>query len=304
MIATVAVHQIESLWRRRVLVTLLGAIVGVNVLAGVLGWASRTTISGVFDESVKLLKSRGLGAPPNPFLLKPTLSLLSNEIIYVTMIGALVALVLGHMVVAEDETGGVGRIVFSRRITRLQFAVGKIVAVAAILGVGMLGCVGVSIAALVAVNRGFPSGGDIGRLFGFFGFSWVYLMLFALVGMVNLLVTKRRSLGLLTAMGTWLVITFVIPQFTSGLRPSQSLNPIVDSISASQAFFKITSKARPFSLSEQSKTVSGRILATSPSESFGHTIVRVLPIFGALVVLALMVARLINSHDYARGTDE
>ena len=304
MIATVAVHQIVSLRRRRVLITLLGAIVGVNVLAGVLGWASRTTISGVFDESVKLLKSRGLGAPPNPFLLKPTLSLLSNEIIYVTMIGALVAVVLGHLVVAEEETGGVGRLVFSRRITRLQFAAGKIVSVAAILGVGMLGCVGVSIAAFFAVNRAFPSGGDIGRLFGFFAFSWVYLMLFAMVGMVNLLVTKRRSLGLLTAMGTWLVITFVIPQFTSGLRPSQSLNPIVDAISTSQAFFKITSKARAFSLSEQFKAVSGRILATSPSESFGHTIVRALPIFGALQILALIVAWLINGLDYSRSADE
>ena len=304
MISTIAVHQIVALRRRRVLATLLGAIVGVNLLAGVLGWASRTTISGVFDESVKLLNTRGLASPPNPFLLKPTLSLLSNEIIYVTMIGALVALVLGHLVVAEDETGGIGRLVFSRGITRLQFATGKIVSVAAILAAGMLGCVGVSIAALVAVNRTFPSGGDIVRLFGFFAFSWVYLMLFAMVGMVNLLVTNRRSLGLLTAMGTWLVITFVIPQFTSGLRPSQSLNPIVDPISTSQAFFKITSKARPFSVSEQFKAVSGRILATSPAESIGHTIARALPIFGSFVLLALIVARVINGHDYARCADE
>ena len=304
MIATIATHQILALRRRGALRTLLSVIVGINVLAGVLGWASRATISGVYDESVNLLKTRGLTAPPNPFLLKPSLSLLSNEIIYVTLIGALVALVLGHLVVAEDETGAIGRLVFSRRVSRMEFALGKIASVAGILGAAMLGSAGVSIAALVVVNRALPSGSDVARLLGFFAFSWVHLMLFALIGMLSLLVMRRRSLGLLSAMGAWLVVTFVVPQFTSGLRPSQSLNPIVDSISTSQTFFKITSKARPFSIAEQFKSVSGRILATGPQETVGHTILRALPILLGAFVLALAVAGLINIHDYARSSNE
>jgi ABC-type transport system involved in multi-copper enzyme maturation permease subunit len=154
------------------------------------------------------------------------------------------------------------------------------------------------------VNRAFPSGGDVARLLAFFAFSWVYLMLFALIGMLSLLVMRRRSLGLLSAMGAWLVITFVVPQFTSGLRPSQSLNPIVDPISTSQTFFKITSKARPFSLAEQFKAVSGRILATTPQETVGHTIIRALPILLGSFVLAMAVAGLINVHDYARSSNE
>ncbi len=301
MIATVASHQVLALRRRRVLGVLVGSLVGVTALAGILGWASHQTIIGVYDESVKLLATRNLAAPPNPFLLKPVLSLLSNMVIYVTMIGALVALVLGHLTVAEDDTTGIGRLVFSRRLSRPQYAIGKIAASGLVLGVSMLACAVVSVVALVIVNRVVPSAGDIGRLGLFFGFSWLYLMVFALVGMVTLLMTGRRSLGLLSAMGVWLVVTFAVPQFTSGLRPSQSLNPIVDPISTSQTFFKVTSRARPISIAEQFKEASSRMLRTAPGEPLADTLLRVVPIVAAFALLLAVTVRLVQRHDFSRS---
>jgi ABC-type transport system involved in multi-copper enzyme maturation permease subunit len=301
MIAVVASHQVLALRRRRILGVLVGSLVGVTVLAGILGWASQQTIIGVYDESVTLLASRGLSAPPNPFLLKPVLSLLSNMVVYVTMIGALAALVLGHLTVAEDDTTGIGRLVFSRRITRPQYAAGKIAAAGLVLGASMLACAVISVAALLLVNRRFLSVVDIGRLGLFFGFSWLYLMLFAVIGMITLLMTGRRSLGLLSAMGVWLVITFAVPQFTSGLRPTQSLNPIVDPISTSQTFFKITSRARPFSISEQFKEASARMIRTAPAEPINDTIIRVLPIVAAFGLLCAITIRLVKRHDFSRS---
>jgi ABC-type transport system involved in multi-copper enzyme maturation permease subunit len=301
MIATVASHQLLALRRRGVLGFLVGSLIGVTVLAGILGWASHQTIIGVYDESVKLLASRGLGAPPNPFLRKPVLSMLSNMVVYMTMIGALAALVLGHLTVAEDDTTGIGRLVFSRRLNRPQYAAGKIAAAGVVLGASMLACAIVSVIALSLVNRVLPSVGDIGRLGLFFGFSWLYLMLFVLTGMITLLMTGRRSLGLLSAMGVWLVVTFAIPQFTSGLRPSQSLNPIVDPISTSQAFFRVTSRARPFSISEQFKEVSARVIRTAPAEPIMDTMIRVLPIAVAAVMLCVITVHLVQGHDFSRS---
>jgi ABC-type transport system involved in multi-copper enzyme maturation permease subunit len=301
MIATVASHQILALRRKRVLGFLVGSLIGVTVLSGVLGWASHQTIIGVYDESKKLLGSRGLGAPPNPFLLKPALSLLSNMVIYVTMIGALVALVLGHLTVAEDETTGIGRLIFSRRLSRRQYAAGKVGASAVILALSMVACALVSVLALWIVNRSFPNVGDIGRLAMFYGFSWLYLMVFSLVGAIALLATGRRSLGLLTAMGVWLIVTFAVPQFTSGLRPSQSLNPIVDPISTSQTFFKITRRARPFSIAEQFKEGSSRILHTGTSETVTNTMVRVAPILAVAALLFALAISLIQRHNYSRS---
>jgi ABC-type transport system involved in multi-copper enzyme maturation permease subunit len=304
MIATIVSHQLRALRRQKAIGVLLGTLIGVNVLAGVLGWASKLTIGGVYEESVKLLAARGLSAPPNPFLLKPPLSLLSNEIIYVTMIGALAALVLGHLVIVEDEIGGNGRLLFSRQTSRSQFALGKVASVAVVLGLGMVACLLVSVVAVILVNRSLLSSDDGLRVGLFFSCSWLYLMVFALIGMLTVLVSRRRSLGMLFGFGVWLVITFVVPQFTSGLRPSQSLNPIVDPVSTSQTFFNVTAKLRPVSIAEQFKTASRSILKTSPAQGAGETLVRMIPLAAFALLLIVAVHRAICRHDYSRSLDE
>ena len=302
MIATVASHQVLSLRRQRVFLAMLATLLAMTALAGVLGWSSHQTIGRVYDEAVKLLASTGKPAPPNPFLLKPTLSLLSNMVVYIPLIGALLALIVGHLSIVDDETNGTGRLVFSRQISRTSYVLGKIASAAVVLVVVLAASLFISVAALLIVNRTI-AGADLGRLLSFYGLSWLYLMVFALIGMVTVLMTQRRSIALLSAMGAWLAITFVIPQFTSGLRPTQSLNPITDPASTSQTFFKITSKLRPYSVVEQYKQASGRILQTAPAESLGQTIQRVLPIVGLAVVLALLTIRLVQRHDFSRSAN-
>ena len=302
MIATIASHQVLSLRRQRVFLALLATLLTMTALAGVLGWSSHQTIVRVYDEAVKLLASTGKPAPPNPFLLKPTLSLLSNMVVYIPLIGALLALILGHLSIVDDETNGTGRLVFSRQITRTSYVLGKIASAAAVLAVVLAASLLVSVASLLVVNHTIAVG-DLGRLGLFYALSWLYLMVFALIGMVTVLMTRRRSIALLSAMGAWLVITFVIPQFTSGLRPTQSLNPITDPASTSQTFFKVTSKLRPYSVVEQYKQASGQILQTATAESVGQTIQRILPIAGLVVVLALVTVRLVQHHDFSRSAN-
>lgn len=301
MIGVIASHQVLSLRRQRILTLSFATLVGVTVLAGVLGWSSHQTIVGVYDEAVKLLATRSMGAPPNPFLLKPVLAMFSNMVIYITMIGALVAVILGHVTIADDEANGIGRLVFSRQVTRVHYAIGKLAAAAVVLAAVLTACAVLSGAALALVNRTVPSASDVGRLAGFYVFSWVYLMLFVTVGMVTVLIARRRSLGLLSAIGVWLVVTFVFPQFTSGLRPTQSLNPIVDPVSTSQAFFRVTARARPYSISEQFKEASGRILATAPHETIWDTTRRILPIAVLLAVLVAGFMALVQKHDFSQS---
>jgi ABC-type transport system involved in multi-copper enzyme maturation permease subunit len=301
VITTLASHQLLSLRRQRVAPATVGVMAAVTALAGVLGWSSHRTIVGVYDESVKLLAARGQPAPPNPFLVTPSLSMLSNMVIYITMIGALVAIVAGHLAVADDENGGVSRLVFSRQVSRPTYTIAKIVAVGELLAATCAACTLVSIAALTAVKHTTPTAGDMARLFGFFTFSWLYLMVFALVGAVCLLLARRRSLGLLAAIGVWIAVTFALPQFTSGLRPTQSLNPIVDPVSTSQTFFRITAGARPYSVAEQFKEASGRILATTPPEPALHTALRIAPVLGAFALLVTAMFLLVARHDYSRS---
>ena len=105
-------------------------------------------------------------------------------------------------------------------------------------------------------------------------------------------------------MGAWLVITFVMPQFTSGLRPTQSLNPITDPVSTTtDASSSITSKLRPYSVVEQYKEASGRSprkprSAESPSDSLAPDRS---PSLGSFLVLGVLTSALINRHDFSRS---
>ena len=303
MITAIASQQVLSLRRQRILTVLLVSFVTMTVLAGFIGWSSHNTIIRVYDQAVKILAAAGKSAPPNPFGLKPPLSLLSNMAIYIPLIGALLAIVVGHLAMAEDQANGLGRMIFTRQISRTSYVAGKIVAVAAVLAGMLAASLAVAITSLVLVNSSAPTASELLRLAGFYALSWLYLMVFALIGMVTVLITRRRSLGLLSALGVWLVVTFAFPQITSGLRPTASLNPINDPVSTSQTFFRLTAKARPLSIGEQYKEASARILQTAASESFSQTIVRVVPLVVVLAVLAAMTVLLVKRHDYSRSTD-
>lgn len=305
MIGTIAAHQLLSLRRQRTFTALLFMFLAMAAVAGVIGWSSRQTIVRVYDEAVKLVASRGEAAPANPFDAKPPLALLSNMAIYVPLIGALLALIVGHLSLADDRSSGLGRLIFSRAVSRSAYVLGKVLAAAVVLVVVLSASFAISVLSLWIVNRRIPSADDLARLGGFYALSWLYLLLFALVGMATALMTKRRSLALLGAISVWLVVTFAVPQFTSGLRPQASLNPVADPVSLSQTFFKITAKARPFSVTEQFKEASARILETAPSESATDTIVRVLPIAGLALAMMLLALVLVTRHDYSSsGADD
>ncbi|MEZ5217843.1 MAG: ABC transporter permease subunit [Ilumatobacteraceae bacterium] len=304
MIATIARHQVRSLVRQRTFVSLLGVFGVMTVLAGVLGWSSHHTIVRVYDQAVILLDGQGRPAPPNPFTLRPRLSLLSNMVVYVPLIGALLALVVGHLSVVDDQSGGVGRLVFSRGLDRRTYVVGKLAAAAFVLATVATMSTVISAASLLIVERTLaPS--DLARLVAFFALSWLYLMVFASIGMVSGVASRLRSLGLLSALGAWLVITFVVPQFTSGLRPTASLNPITDPVSTSQSFFRATAKLRPLSIAEQYKQASAHLLQTATThESAVRLLGHLVPIAGALVLLAAVLIDLVGRHDYSRSASD
>lgn len=301
MIATIARQQILALRRQRVFVSLLTLMLAMTAVAGVLGWSSHRTIVGVYDQARILLAQRGEPAPANPFTLKPTLSLLSNMEIYIPLIGALLAIVLGHLSIADDEASGVGRLVFSRPVNRRTYMAGKIVAAGIVLATLLVASVAVSAVSLWIVNSAVPTGSEFARIVAFYAVAWLYLMVFAVIGMLTMLLAGRRPLALLSAMGAWLVITFVVPQFTSGLRPVASLNPIVDPVSTSQRFFQVTQHARPASIVEQYKTISAQLLEIAPTEPTGHTLARLVPLVVVLLATSIAVMFAIGPHDFSKG---
>lgn len=302
MIATIAAQQVTVLRRQQVVISLLALMLLMTVIAGVLGWSSHRTVLGVYDQATTLLAGRGDPVPPNPISLKPSLSLLANMEVYVPMVGALLALLIGHLSIVDDVASGVGRLVFSRPIDRRSYLAGKILAASGVLlALAALSCV-VGILSVTAVNAALPTGGEVARIAAFYSVSWLYLVVFALVGMITVVAIGRRPISLLTALGVWLVITFVLPQVTSGQRPTASLNPVVEPTTTSQAFFRATSWLRPISLVEQYKTASAQLLEIGSPGQTTATIVHVIPIALAVIVASATAFITISRNDVSKGT--
>lgn len=301
MIGTIASQQVLALRRQRTFVALLVLFVVMTALAGLIGWSSSRTINRVYGQAVLILGHAGKPVPPNPIGTKPTLSLLSNMTIYIPLVGALMAIVLGHLSIADDRSTGVGRLLFSRQLSRSSYLLGKLAGSAAVLAVVLAVSELVSIVSLAVANPTLPTAGDLLRLTLFYALSFVYLLLFCLIGLLTTLVARRRSMALLAGMGVWLILTFAVPQFTSGLRPTASLNPVTSPATTSTAFFRFTAKLRALSLTEQYKHASADVLHVGATEPAGTTAVRTLPLVLVAAALAGATAGVARRGDWSRG---
>lgn len=162
--AVFAAQHLRSLVRRRTFVLMLCVLLLMTALSGFIGWSSHSAITRVYDETVRTLEAAGKTAPPNPFVSKPRLSLLNNMIIYVPLIGALLAIVVGHMSVMDDRQAGVTRIIFSRPVARSSYFWGKLAGSALAVAAIMAACLVLSVIALTLINRGLPTGSEFLRL--------------------------------------------------------------------------------------------------------------------------------------------
>jgi ABC-type transport system involved in multi-copper enzyme maturation permease subunit len=298
--ATIARQHLVTLTRRRTFVLMLSVLLLMTALSGFIGWSSHRTIIRVYDETVRTLTAAGRQAPPNPFASEPRLSLLNNMIVYVPLIGALVGIVIGHLGMMGDRQAGVTRVIFSRPVQRSSYFWGKL-AGSAIAGTAiMAACLVLSVIAVALINRDVPTFPELVRLALFYALSGLYLFLFVLVGSVAALLTRSQSMALFVAVAVWVLVTFATPQFTSGLRPVASLNPVADVVTTTNsAFFRATSKAKPIAVNEQYKALSTRILTEGSRLEPAKTAGQLAPIAAFTLLLAAWTARLVRRHDFS-----
>ena len=256
----VARQEIRAITKEKTFVLLLVIFIGMTLASTYIGWSSHHTIQNVYDSSIQLLQEEGKPVPPPPFESATQLSLVKNMIIYIVLIGALLAITLGYLTGIRDRKAGVTRIIFSRNITRRQFLLGKVLAVLFVLGCMLLIALMVSVVSLMVLSS--LTFGDVMRIAGFYGFSLMYLVGCALLGLLFALMRKTSTIALLGPVIIWLAITFVIPELTSALYPTASLNPTLPQtdVLQSTALNAIHTAVYPLSISEQFKVVAEHIL--------------------------------------------
>ena len=256
----IAKNEIQHLFRERTFFLILTVFILISLASTYIGWASQHTVESVYQESVITLQSIGKTVPPSPFSNLPPLEIVKNMIIYVILIGSLLAITIGNSIGTKDQRAGVVRILFSKPLTKKEFLIGKALSLGlvlfAILAVSLIiSAVSVAILSQMSVVL-------LLQLIEFYVVSFFYMLGFGFLGLGFGLMKRNSAIALLTPVIIWVIITFVLPEMSSALYPTSSLNPILPQteILNSPILSAINNVFYPFSVSEHYRVLSSGIL--------------------------------------------
>lgn len=183
-----------------------------------------------------------------------------NAIIYVTLIGALLAIVMGAQATLRDRKAGTSGLVLSRPVAGVARLCGQFAGVGTVLA-GVLALSMMLTWTIISAIVGAVLGVDATlRLIGFGALSWLLLAIFVLLGMLAGLRSRREASALLVPFVVWSLLAFVVPQIGTAARPVSLLNPVPAVVSSGSGFELAATITGPLSVTEQFKRLSGLLL--------------------------------------------
>lgn len=276
-------HEMLSTRRARTAHVLLIVFIGMVVASSVIGWVTNQTVTNVYERAV----ADGLTTAPNPFTGVSPLYYARNAVIYVLLIGSLMAIVLGAQATLRDRKAATSDLVLSRPVGSASRLLGQLAG----LGVTLAAVIGISFSAswliLSAINGGPLVWADTGRVVVFAILSWVLLVTFALLGMLTGLRSKHETTALLVPFVIWSAVAFVLPQIGTAARPVALLNPVPQVSSTGGYFDAMSTITGPLSLTEQFKRASSIVLQ-DPAVT-GDAMPSILILLAFLVVMTVVV---------------
>jgi len=249
-------HELLSSRRERLPQVLLVVFLAmVSVSAGI-GWITNHTVTGVWEKT----RAAGLTTSPNPFTDVSALYYARNTVIYIVMIGSLLAIVLGVSSVLRGRASGTVDLILSRPISTRTYLAARLTGMATWLAAVVAVAGVISWISLTIIGRQPLAWADSARLVGFFALAWAFVVAFVLLGMVSALYARRETTALLVPIVVWSVVTFVLPQLGTAAHPVALLNPVPAIANQGGSFPLIQSIVGPLSISEEFKTASGILL--------------------------------------------
>ncbi|MEN3003985.1 ABC transporter permease [Dehalobacterium formicoaceticum] len=176
-IMTLARKEVKTAFRDYIFLIVTGLFVLLSVISVYIGSSTKNAELQAYQDIVQLLKSQGATSLPVPPAIYP-LSVLSNIVSYVSMIGAVVAIFLGFESFSGERNNGTLKLIAVRPVYRDQIVTGKLLGGGMVIGV-LLGIILIfNLVLFVFVSGLTPGINEIIRLLSFFLLAFVYMMVF------------------------------------------------------------------------------------------------------------------------------
>ncbi|RFA06532.1 hypothetical protein B7R54_19400 [Subtercola boreus] len=277
-------HEMLSALRDRLPRTLLIVFLGMIAASSLIGWLTNQTVTAVYNQ----LLTDGLTKAPNPFTGVSPLRYMSNTVIYIILIGALLATVAGVQASLRDRKTNTADLVLSRPVSTIGYLTGKL------LGQGVWLAMILSISAVTnwisisAITGTVLSATQAAQIALFYSTGWVFLMGFLSIGMISGLRSRTEATALLGPILFWAVLVFVVPQLGTAAHPVSLLNPVASPPSQGGFFQLMNAALGPLAIGEHFKTASSFVLGMNSSDASPGLSFAVIVLFAVTTIAALL----------------
>lgn len=275
--------------RERTVALLAVMFVGLVLVSAWLGWQATATVNRIYLDAATFLQKARQPVPSNPVLDISPLSLMRNMSVYVALIGALSAIVIGNRLVGLDRKAGVLPLIGTRAFSQTGYAAGKIAALTGLIGLLVLTAAVVATITFLMLPAVTLTVAQWGQLASFMALSTLYMALFGLIGLGSAAAARSEAVGLLVPVTLWLTVTFILPQLTANLNPTAAINPISALVAPPETpIFHWTAQILgPISVADSFKFASAGLLDYLPQ---GITSPSIIPPVADLVLASALAA--------------
>ena len=140
------------------------------------------------------------------------LVLLRGAFEYVEIIGAVVAIALGYLSVSRERANRTLPLLRSRPVTTGELTAGSLLGALALIATIVLTAAAVAVICLGLIGHSWVHGIQIPKLALAYLAAVIYMFVFYCLGALITARTKVVSVGLLVALGIWLVVVLILPQ--------------------------------------------------------------------------------------------
>ncbi|MCA9988874.1 MAG: ABC transporter permease subunit [Anaerolineales bacterium] len=223
----IARKEIRAAFRNRIFLLITLLFLGLSILSVYIGSTTKKAEMRIYDDTIASLQASGetiLPAPPEIH----TLTILNNLTEYISMVGAILAVMLGYNALIEEKESGGLKLILSRPVFRDQFLIGKFLGNAAVIALLLALVFVFNVVLLVGVGGIVPTAAEVLRLLTLISLGFVYMMIFLSVAMFLSIRLQDSGTVFLVALVIWMVFSFVIPQMAETQMANSS---VINSIS-------------------------------------------------------------------------
>ena len=287
----IARKEFRAAFRNRLFLTITLLFLGLSMLSVYIGSTTKRAEMRIYNETIATLQDQGVTTLPAAPEIH-TLTILANLTEYVSIVGAILAVILGYNTLIEEKESGGLKLILSRPVYRDQLLTGKLLGNTAVIAV-LLGLVFVfNLILLVVVGGIVPTVAEVARLLTFVLLAFSYMLIFLSMAMLLSIRLSNSATVFLISLVLWTVLSFVIPQMADSFMANSSVvNGISGAVNQIPQDTALSQAINFLSPTWHLRNIGGQLLQSAPgsgalraSTLAGHTLTTLLVLLAPTAV--------------------